>query len=173
MGRPKLVDGFDPEKMGVNPFVANLTVFASKKRVEQSMVNLADYSDEIFLGIKENREFEFTLEVNRFTKVFHSAVVRKSIGKLPARAKELLLWIIFELEPGVDYVIVNIARYEKENEVSHNTYLRAVEDLITSSVLCSTIWKGVFWINPAILFCGNRLKKFSDNVQMIEPKTKD
>lgn len=172
MGRPKLVEGFDPDNVGINPFVANLVVYAFNKRVTKQMVEIGDVVDDVLVSVGEKRSLEFTLETSRMTKVFHNAAARKTLATLPARAKELLLWIMYELDPGKDYMVMNIARYEKENEVSHNTYLRAVEDLIAQAVISTTKWKNVFWVNPAIMFCGNRIHKYPDSVQIIEQKQK-
>ena len=175
MARKRITeDDFDTSKLGVNPFVESLRIFAKESVTEHKLFG-AGSDDEMILntGINASVGTSFLCEVQNFTKLYHVAEHRKALSKLPQRAKELFMWLCFEVKAGRDYVIINIDRYKKENGVSHSSYSRAVDDLIIAKVLQPTRWQTVFWVNPAVFYNGNRIKRYMDNVEILERKKID
>lgn len=168
MARPKLAPDFEPTNMGENPFVKNLVVRTREVTLKKTLYDPEDSDDNVIVRVGEKRSFTFMLESDRYTKVYHSSDTRKAIASLPARAKELLMWLHYVVRIGKDYVVMNIALYKSENNVSHTTYLKAVDDLIQANIIFATRWAGVFWINPSIFFCGSRMTKYKDNIEIVQ-----
>lgn len=167
MARPRLTDStFDNARMGVNPFTRDLTIPVREKASVKETKAVTRTADGTIVGFGDsfNIEQKFYAEITSFTKVFHSKVHRTTVASLPARGKELLIWMMMELKSGQDYIVINIERYKSENRCSHSTYSRAIDDLIEINILQPTRWQAVYWINPAFMFSGNRINKFKDNI---------
>lgn len=146
----------DIEKLGVNPFLSNLVI-------PVSAVTMAGQwkrdKDGIMLPV------EVDLDRDDMCRVYVGSGRRKQMAGLSARAKDLLLWVIYETETGCDYLWVNYRRYMKENGVkSYNTYITAVRELVGHSFIQLTIVQHVYWINPHLFFNGSRINKFPDKV---------
>lgn len=107
---------------------------------------------------------EATLESDQKSQVYVSASMRKSTMNLSPSATKLFLWVLYELEPGVDYLWINRKRYMEEAGVSmETTYESAAEELCRYCYLHAVPWEGmtdVFWINPSVMFCGSRTKRY-------------
>ncbi len=43
---------------------------------------------------------------------------------------------------------------------SENTYKAGIDELVRYGFVVNTVLKSVYWINPAVFFCGNRLNKY-------------
>jgi hypothetical protein len=106
----------------------------------------------------------YSVEVEKYTKVFNRSAYRIHIMALPSRARDLYLWLIYEADPGKDYIWINKQRYMEECDVSLNTYKAAVSDLIKSIVIVPSAVTQVYWINPLFFFNGNRLQKFKEKL---------
>lgn len=111
------------------------------------------------------------IEKTPFTKIYNTSENRKIVNNLSARAKTLLLWIIYELDAGKDYLWINKYRYMQEVGIKAiNTYNEAIKELIRYGLIKDTKAVDTFWINPEFIFNGNRVKKYSKNVIKYEPK---
>jgi len=85
------------------------------------------------------------------------------MGNAPMR---LMLWMVFELDTGRDYVWVNVRRYLSESGVSLNTYKSGVEDLCRYGFIHPMIgYKDVYWVNPAYCFRGSRTRAYPGRVE--------
>lgn len=102
-----------------------------------------------------------------FCKVFTDDKLRARMGKLTPRAKDLLMWIIYETEVSCEWIWINKKRYMAEVGVSSvNTYKGALVELIKSGYILSSVVKDTFWINPALFFNGSRVAAFPNNVKV-------
>lgn len=99
-----------------------------------------------------------------YTKVYVTSSRRIIISGLSPSAKELYLWIFFEIEHGKDALWINKDRFMLENHTSLNTYKKALDELIRYALLAFTVVKDVYWINPDFFFKGNRIEKYPDNI---------
>lgn len=105
------------------------------------------------------------IEKTPFTKVYNTSENRKIVNNLSSRAKTLLLWIIYEVEAGKDYLWINKSRYMQEVGIKAiNTYNEAIKELIRYGLIKDTKAVDTFWINPEFIFNGNRVKKYPKNV---------
>jgi hypothetical protein len=108
------------------------------------------------------------------TKVYRNPDYRKLVSYMSASGKSLYLWIIYEIEPGKDWLWVNKDRYMEENRVSSiNTYKSAIKELCTHLIISPTLYKDTYWINPRIAYNGNRCWKYERNVVRWEDRDKD
>ena len=145
----------DETKLGINPFLSSLTIPVNIVKGKAYKL-----SDDVL--VKENIE----LEATPFTKVYISSERRKIINNLSSSAQRLLLWIMFELDEGRDWLYLNKSRYLKEQDLTYNTYTKARDELIRYCIIYPTVVRDVFWINPDFFFQGNRIKKFKSHVNI-------
>lgn len=149
----------DESKIGINPFTQNLKIPVNEL-ISDKYLSKERYGDEL---ITVPAELEY--EACSYSKIFLDAARRKRVTELTARAKDLLMWIIYELEAGKDWIWLNKGRYMNENRVnSVNTYKSALKELISSSFISATQYTNTYWINPDIMFNGSRIKKFPNNL---------
>lgn len=106
------------------------------------------------------------VEKTPVTKLYATAELRKITNLLPLRSKELLLWIMYELPIGKDYLWVNKQRYMEEVEItSIDTYKTAIKELIRYCFICPSLVNDVYWINPLFFYKGDRVSKYPKNVK--------
>ena len=111
------------------------------------------------------------LEHERYAKVFLEGGKRKAVCSLGGSATKLFTWLMYELDSGKDYVWINRDRYMHESGISSiNTYKDALRELVGSGLIAVSLEPGVFWINPRLFFCGNRIKKYPNHVEIYKPK---
>lgn len=155
MTKPKKPD-INPLKLGKNPLLNNLKIVITGFEIP-NQYKMVD-------GKKEQVEAE--IERVGFTKVFSDAERRKAMLVLTPRAKDLLLWLMYEVEPNKDYLWLNKWRYMEESGIAtYNTYNSAVNDLIANLYIAKVAgYSNVFWISPHFFFNGNRAKTFPEHV---------
>lgn len=153
---------FTEDDLGENIFLDKLEVVVSRVKSDTAYkahdVNSAD-------AIFELANYDY--EKVSYCKIFADADRRLKMVKLTPRAKDLLLWIMYEVKPGKAWIWLNKVRYMEENEIgSVNTYKTALNDLIKKKYLGITVVTDVYWINPDFFFNGNRIKSFPDNIKI-------
>lgn len=160
MSRKRIKPELTDEKMGGNPLTdADFKIIVRKKTIKVTDKD----------GNKGVADIE--LEYEKFTKLFTGSDKRKVLSQLSAPAKGLFLWLIYELESGKDYLWVNRERFMEETNInSVNTYKSGVAELVKKKLIAASLIKDVFWINPRLFFCGSRINKYPDNVEVYVPK---
>ena len=148
---------YDYKTLGINPFSLSLEI----KVKELELLNA--YKKEGDDWMRVTNEIEDT----PFTKMFITAERRIIVSNLSPAAKELYLWIMFEIDAGKDALWINKERYMLENHTSINTYKKALEDLIRYAIISQTVVQGVYWFNPDFFFRGDRIKKYPKNLKYI------
>ncbi len=152
---------FIESQLGANPFVKKLVIPVYTLVFEHQFKKDKDGD---FLPVKKKVDY------NSVVKIYNQAERRIKIGKLPLNSKELLLWLIYELEAGKDYIWINKKRYMEEVKIkSINTYKSALSGLLheDADLLKSTIIEDVYHINPDYFFCGDRVGKYPNNIKEI------
>jgi hypothetical protein len=110
--------------------------------------------------------YEVELEYNPFVKVYSTKAHRLIVNHLQSCTKELMLWIMYSIEHGKDYIWINKKRYMEECSVSLNTYKKALREMIRYGLLVPTgLYDNTYWINPDFFFKGSRVNKYPKNVQ--------
>lgn len=145
---------FREEDLGTNPLLNRLEITVKKVRGRQEKDDDGNYHYK-----------EFELDLGRTCKIYIDADTRMLVNSLIPRSKELLLWIMYSLTVGKDYLWLNRERYMSEcNVSSKTTYKKAVDDLIMNNFINKTVVSGVFWINPCFFFSGSRVNNFPGNI---------
>ena len=150
----------DEDKIGMNPFTVGLKIPVSEQISSKYLVKERNV-DVGLITVPAEMEFE----ASPYCKIFVDANRRKRVTDLSARAKDLLIWVVYEVDAGKGWVWINRVRYMEANRVhSVNTYRGALKELIANGFLSGTIFTSTYWINPDILFNGSRIKKFQENL---------
>lgn len=170
MARKKIKPEFTEQELGKNPLVdKNFTINTRKLKRSKKVIELEsvrkDEDNIVTYGDTINYETIYTIEAENFTKVFTKAAYRLHIMNLSSRARDLYLWLIYELDPGKDYLWLNEERIRTELNVSYNTLKGALQDLIKEIIIVESAIKGVYWINPLFFFNGSRLDKYQDKLK--------
>jgi hypothetical protein len=148
---------FEASELGYNPFVINLEV-----RVNRVAYRGSYRKDVNGKEVPNVSEFEY----DKLCKLFTSKDNRDIINRLTPRAKELLVFIMFQIQSGDDFLWINRVMYMDENGVSSmTTFTNCVKELVHYGILAhTTIKRDVYWINPDLLFKGNRITKYPNNI---------
>lgn len=149
----------DDNKLGKNPLANDFEIKASQLVFKDSFK-------------KDNNDWLHAtniVEQDKSTKVYIKSEYRKIISNLTAGSKSLFLWLIYEADNNKDYIWINKTRYMEENSItSINTYKKAVNELVRYCVIYPMLGKrNVYWINPRLMFNGNRITKYPDNIKIV------
>ena len=153
----------DESKLGINPFTASLTgtmrVFKAKESI------LTEYSDNMNIIVGTINKTAI-VEDAIYTKVYHDTFWRNVILDLSPLALKLWIFINYSLESNKDYIWLNrtfiVSKLRLKNQKELFTLL---EQELCRYALLSPIsgYADMYWVNPSIAFCGNRLKKYPNN----------
>jgi len=146
---------FTEEDLGVNPFAQSLKIPVN----EIEFKNVYKKEEDMLLPLVKE------VEKTPITKLYTTSEHRKFTNNLSLRSKELLLWIMYEVKYGEDFLWVNKKRYMEECNISSlNTYKEAIKELIRYGYVGLTVIQDVYWINPLFFFKGDRIAKYPNNV---------
>jgi len=123
------------------------------------------------------KQYQLERQIN--TKIYRSKVTKKAVLQLNSNAKNLFLWIMFEIQPKTDYIHINKADTSKELNISTKTLERAIKELcnkitifgINTQIMQMSKETDVYFINPAFIFSGDRKKKYPQRCKEYKPKS--
>lgn len=141
---------FTNKNLGINPCSVPLQIPVNE------LVFKDQYVRDGNILINASKEVEST----PYSKLYVTAERRKIIASLSAAAKELYIWIMYEVKTGEDALWINKQRFMEENSTSLNTYKKAIEELVRYALVAFTVVKDVYWINPDFFFKGDRIAKY-------------
>lgn len=153
----KKLEVIDPDKMLRNPFSVPLKIETTRITDSKKYIPDAD-------GVMH--PVEFLIERQQSARLYYYAGAKDEVYNLSVSAKAMLLYVLYNLESGRDYVRMNQQNYMIKNEVkSVNTYKAALKELCRYCFLSQSVdYKDVYWINPMRFFSGSRIEKYPDNV---------
>lgn len=158
MARPKIKPDFKEENLGINPFIQTLVIPIVSKLLEGQYRIDSD-------GIKVPVELE--MEYTPYCKLYSTSGHRKIISNLTSNSSKLLLWIMYDIKHGKDYLWINKHRFMEENKVSINTFKKSLLELQRYAIIVPSPVKEVYWINPEYFFKGSRVNKYAEKVDMV------
>lgn len=141
-------------KIGVNPFTVSLVIQVNKNVIPNA------FRQEDGVWIQATIE----QEVTPFVKVYRTREHRLIISSLSGSAMKLLEWIRSVIPSGADYLWINKERFMEENNLSLNTYKKALNELCLNAILNKVVNNDYYWINPNFFFFGSRVNKYPDRV---------
>ena len=144
-----------------NPFTNNLKIVVNKLE-DKTTYQSTD-------GILLHKEYYFEREP--YIKLYNNPIHRKLLANLSGNSIKLLFWLMYRIKRNQDYIKIDKTAYLKENKInSINTYKAAIKELQINLIICPTIIKDHYFINPCIFFAGNRIKNYPENVVIYTPK---
>lgn len=112
----------------------------------------------------------FYFERERSTKLYINPNNRKLINELSNNSKCLLFWIMFKIPANTDYLKITAKKYMNENNInSINTFKAALVELQANLIICASAVKDVYFINPRLIYSGNRVKQYPKCLQIYKP----
>jgi hypothetical protein len=151
-------------KMGKNPFMTNIEIKCRVFDKDEHVIIKSEESINIPVGSFKN---QMVVEEQSYTKLWHDVDFRNIVLKLSTNAIKLFVFIQYQLSPNKDYIWINNRLFQDSADIRMKSqYEEGVEELVRYGIITTTIYKDVYWINPLILFSGNRLKKYPDNLKM-------
>ena len=145
-------------RLGINPLVGDDFVISVGRVVHKN-------------GFKKDGAelvpFEYDMERDKKVSVYTHTSLRAAVSNLSGLGKSLFLWLLYEVDYGRDYIELNKGRYMLENGLkSEWSYRKGRNELIRCNIICSTVVRGVYWINPSYFFAGSRTKKYPSRVRL-------
>lgn len=152
---------FEPNNLGKNNFVHNSFIIPFAKLRTKAVIEEGKKED----GSPNFVRYKPEVEYLNYVKVFNLEVSTSEVISLGLRAKELLLYVIYNLRIAQDFVVIDRKLYMELHKIkTEPTYLGAVKELVKLGFIAPTAdIRDVFWINPFYFFSGSRLKKFPGN----------
>lgn len=159
---------YPQEDMAVNPFLAFTQFDAVQKKFELSAFTTKKVEDIKYVEGSSYIQNYYNLDVGRSCKFFQTKDTQKLIFKLDPSALRLLLFILSKLGRKSDRIKIETAAYMKLADIqSTKTFYSALNNLRLNGVIAK-FQKNVFWVNPNVIFSGNRLEKYPDKVNIVK-----
>lgn len=153
----------DVIKMGKNPFIVNEIIKArSFSKDKHYTIQTEDGINCVTGQLKES----MLVEEQTCTKIYHDTDYRNIIMTLDGEALRLLKYIEYTINSNEDYIWINNLLYQSCTGKPKSQYIKSVQELVRYSIITTTIYPEVYFINPMIFFAGNRLKKYPDNIKV-------
>lgn len=157
----------------INPFIVSLQIKVRKVASKKSMVDVNDIPDNDRIsnspGITRQVDIKI-VETEPKTGMYKDAEYRKIMMLLSGMSLKLLIYIGQTLQWGQDKIAikgVKLKNFMKECNISSRaTVYNAINELVRYGFLAKSADSGMYWINPMIIFYGNRINKYPDNVVM-------
>lgn len=150
----------DESKLTKNIFIGKLSVPVTEITDLHKYVLGSD-------GVKTQKVYH--IERQQYVKVYYADGAKEIVYKLSPAGKCLFLFIIHHLETGKDWFVFDRGLYMQKNGIkSINTVKGALTELWDAELICPTAAypNTVYWINPKYFFCGNRPKRYPDNLDI-------
>ena len=159
----------------LNPFVLGLSFEAVMKNKKANLELGTTLSDGVTSDYVIENPSKFAISHSYLVdtvpavKVFVTPAARKYIAALSAQAKSLLWYILGILDYNKDTVFLNTNKYMEENNIkSRVTFYKVRDELVDAGFITRHKKASTYWINPFIMFHGDRLKKYKDNVKIVK-----
>ena len=143
----------------MNPFLSSLEITVINKKtikVETTKIN------ENTVEIENTTTSTKPIETQSFTKSYHYPRQLGFIKELSVAGCRMLLYIQMKLKSEHDYIELKRTTVAKDLGISENSASLGIYNLVDNGVLAKKS-QSEWWINPFILFNGNRLKYVKEN----------
>lgn len=160
---------FDESKLTQNPFMVNPPIAGGipirARSFNKTDKLILESVEGIYLPAGKLNE-TVLVEDEVFTKVYHDVKYRDIILNLSHDALRLWTYITYDITSNKDFYWMNMTFITRHLRLRSSFELKQIIDneLVRYAFITPTQFPNVYWINPAILFCGNRMKKYPQNV---------
>lgn len=149
------------ERVQINPFVVN-NPLKCKRISEENIIPEAPAPEgyvpsgmtlrRTYLVDAHKKASLYNLGMEVMTDLFYN--------KLTAKSKDVLLYILIHLPHNQDYIRLPYTTLSKDCKMSRTTVMRALGELRDAGIIQNKN-QSVYWVNPAYIFAGGRVKYFS------------
>lgn len=154
----KPVQAIDEKRLSNNPFTASLVIPVNPR--QDTKITVKD---------ENGKEGPYTVYMDgvKSTKVFHNPKAGDQALSMSAGGMRMYLYIIHKMDSAKDWIRITPENYAiKTKKLAMKTYKRDINELIDNKYICLSPYKYVYYINPAVMFCGSRIQKYPDNLQI-------
>lgn len=129
-----------------------------------NVINVRDVpEDGIIVGKYRTEINSYIMEQQERTSVYRVPYIINVLFKhLSSAGRDLLLYIIYKLPKEQDWINLKYDKVLKEMDVSRSTLSRAIQNLVDNAYIIKKA-QSDYWINPTLLYKGNRLSYYNDN----------
>ncbi len=149
------------DQLGVNPFTQELVIEVTRMPEKEKYVKdgVNEYGDPLLVPAS------MLIEKQKAMRVYRVAGAKERAMNLSAGALRMFVYLQYTVQAGKDWVQMTPEQYERSAQKgSRNVYKKAVEELWRYGYINPTVQKNVYWVNPALMYCGNRITKWSEKV---------
>jgi hypothetical protein len=151
----------DPKKLVSNPFIKNFKLPVRTFNKEDTLVKVVEGVNYVDGKVSKT----ITVDDKAHTKVFFEPEFRDILLGCNENALKLFLFITYQLANAEDYIWINHTMFMKKAYIRRkDDYLAARDELLRYGIIACTQIEGVFWINPFMIFHGNRITKYPNNI---------
>ncbi len=147
----------DTSELVLNPFSQELYIEASMRL--DTMVTVKDeYGNDI--------PATSLIEKALTTKIYKTAATREQAMNLTVTGLKMFVLIQYELQTNCDWIEITPEWYVKVagKGGSRNNHKRGIDELTRYGYITPTKYKHVYWVNPRLIYAGNRIEKYPKNV---------
>lgn len=151
---------FEETELGISPFLNKEFKINVRRGIDLRTFKKVDMQE------KPN---EYVYDAGLISKIFIDSEYRLISSGLKSYSQRLLIWILYELDNGKDWLWINKVRYMEENHLKDmRVYRNAIKDLVKYSFLAVSTITDVYWINPHMFFRGSRVEKYKDKLNVVK-----
>lgn len=161
----------------VNPFMVNIAYsrlsavqcFSKDRYISSDSIR---YEDGV--ALPKNESFEgadlthsFTFDRESKCSLYQSDTTSAIIYQLDGNGKTMFLYVQCNLKKDSDVIKITFEDYSKfSGFTSTKTFYSAINQLMGGGVI-QRKKANSFWVNPMVMFNGNRLEKYPNNVDIV------
>lgn len=141
-----------------NPFARSLQIFVTKVTDGKRFKLDADG-----VALPDSYLIERAVKAS----IYYQKDMRRAIGVLTPVGKSLYLHILYSLTSGQDWVVIDVKAFMAENQIKSMTSVSlAKKELTECGIIVKSSVQSVYFVNPAVMFCGSRPDKYPDRVEV-------
>lgn len=144
----------------INPFCSNFTL--ELIRIKNKIEIVGDEARSESLSMSKVYSEKYTVEKQKHTKLYHTAYDDKLFFNLSNKARDIVFYILLNIKENLDYIELSFDIIKKKVNISRKLYYDSMKELKEKAIV-SNRRQGSFWVNPQIIFNGNRKEFFKIN----------
>lgn len=142
--------------MATNPFLTSAKITVLRKEyITNRVVNVEQGVSRIEQSVTDYRD----IEVDEFVKLYRISYQLGLLKEMNAIGCRMYLYVQAKLKPEYDYIYLKREKVMKDLELSHTSVGSGIQNLVDVGILCKKS-QSEYWINPVVLFNGDRKQYF-------------
>lgn len=109
----------------------------------------------------------YPIDADAHTSIYHDGLMTW-FTTLSTSAKDMFMYIVIHLAYDSDVIELREDKYCESLGISRATFFKAKQELSDRLIVPRAARKNTYWVNPAYVFRGNRLKKYPEKVEIAE-----